>query len=96
MSAAPMPDLSNAEPVEWEIEGRETKTRVRIKEGATMEIRLIVTGVLRNGNDPLTGLPRYHINTALGVSMVNCDKKLRKAALKQPGPGEGTATAGVA
>lgn len=93
--AQPM-DMARAEIVDWEIEGKEGKTRIRVAEGATLEVRAVITGVLRLGNDPNTGLPIYNIQWQNVVSLVNCDKKLRKQPLKQPGPGEGTANTGMA
>lgn len=95
MSGVPV-DLSKAELVDWEVEGREGRTRIRVKEGATLEVRQVITGVMRIGNDPNTGLPTYNVQTQLTISLVNCDKKLRKSALKQPTSTEGTPGTGVA
>jgi len=89
------PDLANAELVEFEVQGKEGVTRIRIAEGATMEGRFIVNNVYRTGNDPTTGAPVYHINGQLLIRMVNFDKKLKKPVLKQPGPKGGTPTVGV-
>jgi hypothetical protein len=94
MSGNP-PDLSTAELAEWELEGKEARARVRVKEGATLELRVVITGVLRLGNDQITGLPIYNLQWQPVVSLVNCDKKLRKAPLRPPGPGQGTATTGM-
>jgi hypothetical protein len=93
--SAGQPDLSNAEQVDYEIEGKEGRTRIRIKEGATLEMRSVVTGVFRIGNDPNTGLPTYFVGSANIVALVNSDKKLRKAVLRQPGKGEGSPSVGV-
>ena len=89
------PDLSNAELVDFELQGKEGVTRIRIAEGATMEGRLIINNVYRTGNDPNTGAPTYHINAAIMFRMVNFDKKLKKPVLRQPGPNSGTPSVGV-
>lgn len=96
MNAIQPVDLSKAELVDWEVEGKEGRTRIRVAEGATLEIRQIITGVMRVGNDPITGLPTYNVNAQVTISLVNCDKKLRKAPLKQLGPSEGSPSTGVA
>ena len=89
-------DLSTAELMEWELEGKEPRARIRIKEGATLELRVVITQILRMGNDPNTGLPIYNVSWQPVISLVNSDKKLRKAALRQPGPGQGSAGTGMA
>jgi hypothetical protein len=95
MTVTPGVDLSKAELVEWEVEGKEGRTRIRVGEGATLEVRQIITGVMRIGNDPNTGLPTYNVSAQVTISLVSCDKRLRKPVLKQPGAGEGTASTGV-
>lgn len=95
MPASGQPDLSTAEIAEWELQGKEGRTRVRVAEGATLEVRTVIGGVFRVGNDPITGLPRYNVNIQNVVSLVNCDKKLRKPVLKQPGKDEGAPGIGV-
>ena len=94
--AAPKLDLSDAELVDFRIEGKEPMVRIRVEEGATLELRWMITNVYRKGNDPATGVPVYILQSSSPIMrLVNYDKKLRKAALKQPGPDEGSASVGV-
>lgn len=81
--------------MEFEIQGKEGVTRIRVGEGATLELRLIVNNVYRKGNDPATGVPLYIVQSQTTMRLVNFDKKLRKPVLKQPGPGEGSPGTGV-
>ncbi|MCI4332605.1 MAG: hypothetical protein L3K01_02575 [Thermoplasmata archaeon] len=94
-------DLSDAELMEFEVQGKEAMVRIRVMDGkdsgAVLEIRWTINNVWRKGNDPNTGAPNYIINSANpNVRLVSFDKKLRRAGLRQPGPSEGTKGAGVA
>ncbi len=91
----PAPNLANAELVEWCIDEGDGKTRIKVKEGATVEIQTVVMGVLRIGNDPATGLPVYSVQAQQLVRLLSAEKKLRKAALQPPGLGQGTPSAGI-
>ncbi len=89
-------DLSNAEPVEWTIEGKEGRTRIRVADGSVLEVRNVIVDVMRLGNDAASGLPTYRVNMQQSISLVQYDKKQRKQGLKQPGTEKGSATAGFA
>jgi hypothetical protein len=94
-------DFSDAELLDFEIQGKEAMVRVRVKDGdatgATIEVRWLITNVWRKGNDPNTGAPNYIIQASNpSMRLVSFDKKLRKATLKPPGSGEGTKGAGFA
>ncbi len=82
--AAPggMPDLANAELVEFTVENGENKVRLKLKDGAVIEIRMEVQHVFRVGNDPVTGLPQYVAMTPSLLRVISCPKELRKAPLK--------------
>jgi hypothetical protein len=73
------PSLENAELVDWTVESGDGKIRIRIKEGATIELQTVVMGVLRVGNDPTTGLPTYSIQSQQLVKLVTAEKNLRKS-----------------
>jgi hypothetical protein len=93
-------DFSDAELMDFEIQGKEAMARIRIKDGdgtgSILEIRWTLNNVWRKGNDPNTGAPNYIIQaSAPNVRLVSFDKKLRKPALKPPGPAEGTKGTGV-
>jgi hypothetical protein len=77
--ATPPADLSKAELVEWRVEGKEAMVRIRIEEGATIELRFLITNVYRLGNDPNTGTPTYLVQSQNLMRLVNYDKKLRKS-----------------
>lgn len=77
-----MPDLSNAELVEYTVESGENKVRLKLKDGAVIEIRTEVQHVFRVGNDPVTGLPQYVAMTPSLLRVISCPKELRKAPLK--------------
>ncbi len=96
MSGGDAPGLANAELVDWQIERGEGRIRIRVKEGATLELETVVMNVLRSGNDPATGFPVYSIQAQQLIRLVQCDKKLRKSALLPPGSRAGTPMAGFA
>ncbi len=83
---APMPDLSNAEIVDYEPLGGDAKVRLKLKDGSIIEIKLEIMNILRAGNDPSTGLPAYIVQSAPMVRLVECPKELRKAPVR-PGAG---------
>ena len=96
MSASTAVDLSNAEPVEWTIEGKEGRTRIRLADGSVLDVRNVIVSVMRVGNDPVSGLPLYNVNMQPSMSLVRYDKSQRKRALKQPGLDKAAAAAGFA
>lgn len=78
----PMPDLSNAEIVDYEPLGGDGKVRLKLKDGSIIEIKLEIMNILRAGNDPSTGLPAYIVQSAPMVRLVECPKELRKAPVR--------------
>ena len=91
---ASMPNLSNAELVEWNEEEGDGKIRIKVKEGAIVELQTVVMGVMRLGNDPATGLPVYSVQTQQLIRLISAEKKLRKQALQAPAMGQGSPSAG--
>ena len=90
------PDLANAELVDWQTTDGNGRIRLKIGEGAVVELQTVVMGVLRVGNDPVTGLPAYSIQTQQLVRLVSADGKLRRTPLHPPGRNQGSATRGIA
>ncbi|HEV2429585.1 MAG TPA: hypothetical protein VGV64_07060, partial [Thermoplasmata archaeon] len=76
--ANPPVDLGDAELVDWRVEGKEAMVRIRIEEGATIELRFLITNVYRIGNDPNTGAPNDLVQSQNLMRLVNFDKKLRR------------------
>lgn len=77
-----VPDLSEAEVVDFTIESGETRVRLKLKDGSVLEVRMEITNILRVGNDPATGLPSYLIQSANILRLVSCPKELRKKPLR--------------
>ena len=82
----PMPDLSNAEIVDYTVLEGDAKVRLKLKDGSVVEIKLEIMNILRAGNDPNTGLPAYIVQSAPLVRLVECPKELRKSPVR-PGAG---------
>jgi len=80
----PMPDLSNAEIVDYSVIDGDAKVRLKLKDGSVIEVRLEIMNILRAGNDPNTGLPAYIVQSAPLVRLVECPKELRKPPLRAP------------
>ena len=81
-SPGAMPDLSNAEIVDYSAIEGDAKVRLKLKDGSVIEVKLEIMNILRAGNDPNTGLPAYIVQSAPLVRLVECPKELRKAPLK--------------
>ena len=92
-SGGPPPDLSNAEVVDYERVEGDGRLRLKLKDGAIIEVRLEIMNILRAGNDPNTGLPAYIVQSAPLVRLVECPKELRKAPFR-PAPRDAKAIQG--
>lgn len=85
----PAPDLSTAEVVDYSVLEGEARVRLKLKDGAVIEVRLEIMNILRAGNDPNTGLPSYIVQSAPLVRLVEIPKELRRSVVK-PGAGKET------
>ena len=74
-----MPDLSNAEIVDYTPLEGDGRIRLKLKDGSIIEVKLEIMNILRAGNDPNTGLPAYIVQSAPLVRLVETPKELRKA-----------------
>jgi len=61
---------------------------IRLKDGSVLRFKVVVTGVMRIGNDPNTGIPIYTIQTQGVIQVVKVPKELvrRPGQLGAPGP----------
>jgi len=62
--------------VEFEAEGEDHWTTLKLKDGSVLRFRTVVTAVFRIGNDPNTGLPVYGIQNSNAIRMVSIPKEL--------------------
>jgi hypothetical protein len=85
----PMPDLSNAEIVDYSVLEGDAKVRLKLKDGSIIEVKLEIMNILRAGNDANTGLPAYIVQSAPLVRLVECPKELRKSP-SRPATGKDT------
>jgi hypothetical protein len=84
VTANPAFDPGNAELCEFEQVSPNWKTRVRLPEGAVLELEVSVGQVFRVGNEPNTGFPVYNVATNTLVRLISVEPKLRKKALRPP------------
>ncbi|MGB6501066.1 MAG: hypothetical protein WBG19_06680 [Thermoplasmata archaeon] len=91
----PSPNLANADLVDWFVEEGDGKIRIKVKEGAIVELQTVVMGVLRVGNDGNTGLPVYSVQAQQLVRLISAERKLRKSVLQPPLTDQGTPSLGV-
>jgi len=82
----PLPP-GEVEVVEFEAEEFPWVT-IKLKDGSVLRFKVVVTGVLRAGNDPNTGVPIYMVQTQGIVQMVRVPRELikRPGQLGVPGP----------
>jgi hypothetical protein len=83
----PVPDLSNAEIVDYSVIEGDGRVRLKLKDGSIIEVKLEIMNILRAGNDPNTGLPAYVVQSAPMIRLVESPKELRKAPLRPGGSG---------
>lgn len=82
MTATVVFDPANAELVEFEQAEPNWKSRVKLTEGAVLEVEVSVGQILRMGNDPNTGFPVYNVTTNTVVRVVSVEPKLQKKPLR--------------
>ncbi len=80
-----MPDLSNAEIVDFTVESGENRVRLKLKDGSVLEVKMEIVTILRAGSDGNTGLPSYVVQATNIIRLVSCPKELRKAPLRSGG-----------
>jgi hypothetical protein len=51
---------------------------IKLKDGSVLRFKVFVTGVLKIGNDPNTGIPIYSIQTQGAIQLVKIPKELIK------------------
>jgi len=73
-----VPDLSKAELVDFTVLEGEPVVKLKLKDGSTIEVKLIIMNILRAGNDPATGVPSYVVQSAPLVRLLDYPKDLRK------------------
>ncbi len=78
------PDLSKAELVDFTVLEGEPAVKLKLKDGSTIEVKLIIMNILRAGNDPATGVPTYVIQSAPMVRLLDYPKELRKVPGARP------------
>jgi hypothetical protein len=71
----PMPS-QGGELVEFEAEGEDSWTTLKLKDGSVLKFRSVVSAVFRMGNDPNTGLPVYAIQNTNAIRIVSIPKDL--------------------
>jgi hypothetical protein len=64
--------------VEFETEGEDYWTTLKLKDGSVLKFRSVVTAVFRVGNDANTGLPVYGIQNSNAIRVVSIPKELIK------------------
>jgi hypothetical protein len=80
-----VPDLSNAEIVDYSVIEGDGRVRLKLKDGSIIEVKLEIMNILRAGNDPNTGLPAYVVQSAPMIRLVESPKELRKAPMRSGG-----------
>ncbi len=82
-----IPDLSNAEIVDFTVESGENRVRLKLKDGSVLEVKMEIVTILRAGSDANTGLPSYVVQATNIIRLVSCPKELRKTPLRPGGQG---------
>jgi hypothetical protein len=84
VTAAAVFDPASTELVKFEQVEPNWKSRVKLAEGAILQVEVSVRQILRIGNGLNTGFPAYNVSTNTVVPIVSVDPKLRKKPLRPP------------
>lgn len=68
--------------VEFQTEDDPKWVTVKIADGSVIQIKMEIVSIMKNGNDPNTGVPNYMIQSANIVRMVKVPKELIKRGRK--------------
>ena len=64
------------EPVDF-TETKRPVGRYVLKDGSVIEVRVVMNGIARDGNDPTTGFPNYSADVNVIYRLVSFDPTLR-------------------
>ncbi len=64
------------EVVDFDVENESPWITVRAKDGSVLKVKVEVTGLLRIGNDPNTGIPIYGVQVGTIVRLAKIPKEL--------------------
>ncbi|WP_010917319.1 hypothetical protein [Thermoplasma volcanium] len=66
----------DGELIEFETEEEPKWITVKLKDGSILQIKMEIVSILRNGNDPNTGIPNYMIQATNIIRLVKVPKEL--------------------
>ncbi|AKA48779.1 hypothetical protein IX51_06320 [uncultured archaeon] len=69
--------------VEFQTEEEPKWITVRLGDGSVIQIKMEIVSVMRNGNDPNTGIPNYMVQATNIIRMVKIPKELIKRGKKE-------------
>jgi hypothetical protein len=78
--AFPVQPVGEPEPIEFETEGENPWITIKLKDGAILKLKVEVTGVIKVGHDPNTGIPIYAVQTQ---NVLRIDKIPKELIRKQ-------------
>ena len=86
------PDLSNAEMLDFHaVSGGQPTVRLKLSDGALIEVKVGILEVWRSGTDPATGYPSYVIKSQLFNRLIDVPKALRRPVTVEKRGGTGFA-----
>lgn len=68
----------DGEIVEFQTEEEPKWVTVRLEDGSVIQIKMEIVSVMKNGNDPNTGVPNYMVQATNIIRMVKIPKELMK------------------
>lgn len=77
----------DAEIVNFEVEDEPKWVRVKLEDGSVLQIKMEIVGIMRNGNDPNTGLPMYMVQATNIIRLNQVPKELIKKNQMKGGQG---------
>lgn len=69
--------------VEFQTEEEPKWVTVKLGDGSVIQIKMEVVSIMRNGNDPNSGIPNYMIQATNIIRMVKVPKELIKRGKKE-------------
>ena len=78
----------NGELVGFEVEDEPKWVKVKLKDGAEIQIKMELVAIMKNGNDPNTGLPIYMVQATNIIRMSSVPKELINKKQKEGDKGQ--------
>ncbi|MHB8361548.1 MAG: hypothetical protein ACYDAO_05555 [Thermoplasmataceae archaeon] len=79
----------SGEIVNFTVEDEPKWVKVKLSDGSEIQIKMEIVAIMKNGNDPNTGLPIYMVQATNIIRLTNIPKELINKKQKEGDKGQG-------